>query len=328
MNHDTQANEQKGRKPKHREETSGTEAVSSQGKGGAAAEAGVRKAKAGSRFAHWVLVSRDSSKKWNCACDCGNIKLVDISSVLDGRSTSCGCKRSRKRVQLTGMKFGKLLVLSLHSTTTVPHSWKCVCECGNETVKSQQSLLFGKTKSCGCLRSELSAVRKTKHGYSKNHYLYSTWVSMRDRCNNPNNSSYFRYGGRGISVCKRWDDFKAFIDDMGDRPDGCSLDRIDNSKGYSKDNCKWSSMSEQCNNKRGNVLIDIDGEVRTATQWERMLGLKSGTVTLRIRRGWAREKALLPTKLSRSTSSSSSEEVPPPPDASKASPVERVPLRK
>lgn len=126
---------------------------------------------------------------------------------------------------------------------------------------------------------------------------YNVWVLMRQRCNNEKNPAYWRYGGRGITICERWNSFQNFIDDMGRRPtQKHSLDRIDNSRGYCPKNCRWATLVEQGSNKRNNRVITHpdSGRKFTASQWERHLGLPKGTIIGRLYLGWSDEKALTP----------------------------------
>lgn len=125
------------------------------------------------------------------------------------------------------------------------------------------------------------------------HYLYSTWYGMRNRCRNPVDASKFaRYGGRGIAVCKRWDDFLLFVADMGPRPAGYTLERIDNNLGYFPENCVWADAITQQNNKRNSVRLEFDGSNLTLRQWDRKLGLRVGTVASRLWDGMPLEKIL------------------------------------
>lgn len=125
---------------------------------------------------------------------------------------------------------------------------------------------------------------------------YFAWRSMRARCNNPNHSAYANYGGRGIAVCKRWESYDAFYADMGEVPEGMSLDRKNTNKGYSPSNCRWASLEEQLNNQRRNVVLQRGGRKQTASQWAREIGLKPATLFKRLER-MGSERALSPGKL-------------------------------
>ena len=127
------------------------------------------------------------------------------------------------------------------------------------------------------------------------HHLWSVWINMRRRCTNKKDNRYSYYGARGIKVCARWaESFDAFVQDMGIRPDGFSLERIDNNKGYSPENCKWASREEQQNNKRSNVLVQSDGKVMTLAQLRAANNctISHKVVAMRVARGWDLEKAL------------------------------------
>lgn len=158
-------------------------------------------------------------------------------------------------INLTGNRFGRLVVLERHGTRVFPlgssvPTWVCRCDCGNEKVILGCDLRSKRTRSCGCLRDESSGDRNRTHGLSE-HRLFNTWNSMIYRCSNKNSIGYHNYGGRGIKVCERWGDFKLFLDDMENTfKEGLTLDRINNDKGYYKENCKWSTVSEQTRNKR------------------------------------------------------------------------------
>lgn len=165
------------------------------------------------------------------------------------------------KIDLTGKKFGRWIVLKKKGIIHERPAWLCLCECGTVKVIQGGSLRGGYTKSCGCIQKETV----TTHNMSKS-TIYSTWVCMLQRCNNPKYTYYSHYGGRGIKVCKRWMQFDNFLTDMGIRPNGLTLERIDNSKGYFKENCKWASMTEQARNKRppkknsiGIAGVTIDG---------------------------------------------------------------------
>ncbi len=128
---------------------------------------------------------------------------------------------------------------------------------------------------------------------------YGIWSGMKDRCRNPNSRSYHRYGGRGIKVCERWLVFANFIADMGPRPAGTSLNRIDNDKGYSPENCEWADEITQQNNRSNNIIITHDGRSLTITQWSKITGLSFRAIESRYRAKWPTEKILDPAPISR-----------------------------
>jgi len=126
---------------------------------------------------------------------------------------------------------------------------------------------------------------------------YHSWRSLRNRCNNKHTWNYHRYGGSGVTYNNRWDSYDLFLEDMGERPDGKTLDRIDNTKGYSKENCRWATPSEQQSNRKCNLWIEYNGELKTAKQWALDLGLAPGAVWNRIKLlGWDIEKAVTTKK--------------------------------
>jgi len=152
-------------------------------------------------------------------------------------------------IDLTGKIFGRLKVLSIDSRKNKLIFWLCECECGNKKSIPGQPLKEGKTRSCGCFKKEEDIRRNIKHNMSLSSE-YGIWRAMVQRCTNKKDKSYKNYGGRGIIVCERWLIFDNFYEDMGNRPSNWSIDRIDNNKGYSKDNCKWVNRSDQQLNKR------------------------------------------------------------------------------
>lgn len=131
-----------------------------------------------------------------------------------------------------------------------------------------------------------------KHGMSAREE-YGIWNHMRQRCHNPKNDRYASYGGRGIKVCDRWrESFENFYADMGPRPPGAQLDRVDNDKGYSPENCRWATRKEQQNNTRANRIVEFNGERRTIAEWASLRGLPYARVQTRLHRGWTPERAL------------------------------------
>lgn len=189
----------------------------------------------------------------------------------------------RKALNLLESTFGKLKVLNRVLRRDTKNSyWSCECECGKAIVVSGTNLKTGNTKSCGCLSQPAQEENETAE--------FKAWQQMIQRCHNTNNKSYYRYGSRGISVCHEWkNSFRNFLKDMGSKPgNNFSLDRIDNNKGYSPDNCSWRSVEDQ-NNNRGNynILVEFQGEIKTASQWANIYGLNASTVIGRINRGWS-----------------------------------------
>ena len=166
------------------------------------------------------------------------------------------------------------------------------CDCGEIVVAPVCGVKCGDNVSCGCYKKELTADRSIKHGLYE-HPLYSTWEGMIGRCCNRNARSYHLYGGRGVTVCERWrENFANFLRDMGERPKGCTLDRIDNSRGYEPSNCRWATYEEQANNTRSNRVLVFNGKTQTMTQWERELGFPKNLICNRLCRGWTVERAL------------------------------------
>lgn len=204
------------------------------------------------------------------------------------------------KVEMIGKRFGRLTVIEEAGRVSGGQiTWICRCDCGNMTKPiSGSRMRLGRTRSCGCLSKELLRNRTSTHKATKTR-LYNVWLGMRKRCYYPKHNCYADYGGRGISVCAEWkDDFAEFqawalANGYKEAPKGeCTLDRIDNSKGYSPENCRWTSMVIQDNNKRNNKMLVIDGRTQTVAQWAHEYGLNPHTVYSRLRKGRSAEDAI------------------------------------
>lgn len=157
-----------------------------------------------------------------------------------------------KYIDITGQTFNKLTVLGRSvKQSNVGAMWDCICECGNLTVVESMKLRKGLTKSCGCHRANLRNM--LTHGMANKTRTYKTWKEMRSRCNNPSAHNYKWYGGRGITICNRWDDYANFVADMGERPYGTTIDRINPDGNYEPNNCRWATPKEQAQTNRGLV---------------------------------------------------------------------------
>lgn len=145
-------------------------------------------------------------------------------------------------------------------------------------------------------------MSSSKHGHTTHKGsspTYKSWHMMMQRCTNPNNQQYKDYGGRGIYVCQEWFEFAGFLASMGVRPEGTSIERIDNNSDYTPENCKWATRKEQQNNQRGNVWIEFNGETRTQSDWAERIGLKPHSLYQRLQHGWTVENALTTPPLQR-----------------------------
>lgn len=194
--------------------------------------------------------------------------------------------------ELVGQKFNSFVVLRRDGTAKDGHStWLCRCDCGTEKVISRNNLKH--TKSCGCQRY--------KHNKT-NTPVYHIWASMKQRCTNPNDKSYYLYGARGITICNKWKQFENFFNDMGERPTSKhQIERINNNRGYYQSNCKWATSEEQGSNKRNNHIINFRGKTQCIAAWSRDVGIHEQTLWQRIRLGWSTKKLLTTTPRKQNT---------------------------
>lgn len=189
-------------------------------------------------------------------------------------------------------KFGRLTVLGEAENIGKQAAWLCQCECGNQIVVRSSDLRNGRTTSCGCFHKERTKECNTTHGM-QNTPEYDIWQHMKARCFNPKDKAFKNYGGRNITVCDEWkNSFGTFYSDMGLRPEGTSLDRIDNNGNYEPTNCRWSTDIEQARNKRNNHLVTYEGEIKTLAEWAESLNINYFVLHARINKlNWPIERA-------------------------------------
>ncbi len=196
-----------------------------------------------------------------------------------------------KFIDLTGQKFGRLTVIERASNQGTQTMWLCICKCGKQSIAASGHLKSGRIKSCGCLAIKL----RTKHGHNcrnKRSKTYVTWQNIIQRCTNSNHKHYKHYGGRGIRVCEAWMKFENFFEDMGEKPEELSIDRINNNGDYCKVNCKWSDRKEQHRNTRRAILVTINGVIKPLAEWCEMYQKPYYKVKNRLNLGWTPEEAL------------------------------------
>lgn len=198
---------------------------------------------------------------------------------------------TRKKPFPISEKFGRLTVVKVgfHNKKRGSYHMICECDCGETVSVREDCLTTGNTKSCGCLQKE-SAKNNSHHGMW-NTRVYSIWAGMKTRCKTKHKKSHL-YGNKGVSVCKRWEKFEHFLEDMGLPPsDKHSIDRIDGNGNYEPSNCRWATAKQQANNMSSNKLLTFKGKTQTLANWSFELGIKSNTLAYRLLRGWSIDRA-------------------------------------
>lgn len=258
----------------------------------------------GKRFGMLVPTEYLGKGFYLCKCDCGNEKIVRTGDLNRGETISCGCRK--EKYDLTGRRFGKLLVLQRdgeyrykNGHGTIPR-YLCQCDCGNTVYVLANSLRSGNQTSCGCEKDKY--FHKT-HEMSKSR-LYKAWIGMKSRCYNRNSDGYSNYGGRGIKICDEWigeygfENFSKWAyangyDENAKRGE-CTIDRIDVNGNYEPSNCRYADSKMQATNKRNSIHIEYNGEIHSPNEWDDIMGLRKGTVYRRIHEnGWSVERAII-----------------------------------
>lgn len=194
------------------------------------------------------------------------------------------------KIAMEGRRFGRLVALAEAGTYRGSYNWLCRCDCGSEIVVWGNNLRRGTSQSCGCKATERISKQNVTHRRSGTR-THMAWKNMRARCRNTKRPDYERYGGRGITFCERWERFENFLADMGEMPEGMSLDRIDNDKGYEPANCRWATATQQGRNQRKSLIITFQGRTMHLQDWSQELELPYNVLRERLRNGWTIERA-------------------------------------
>lgn len=200
-------------------------------------------------------------------------------------------------LNLASKKFGRLSVIGFSHRKKYKGStaiyWFCRCDCGNERTVGSGQLLNGKTKSCGCLRRETTGNSFRKHGLH-GHRLYAIWKGIRARCNNPKSQAWRHYGGRGIKLCSRWNNFENFAKDLEPSfREGLSLDRFPDKDGdYCPSNVRWATSSQQNTNSNHCRILTFNGKALCISQWSKECGISAASISRRLKDGWPIKDAI------------------------------------
>lgn len=269
--------------------------------------------KPGDRFGMLTVIgdadrSKHRQRRVSVRCDCGAEKSIFVHHLILAKSCGCAARRGRKagptfvpKGAEPGTRYGRLTILR-HDPVKAGQSWRviCACDCGAEHTALISNIRGGLTRSCGCLALELTSERTRTHGLTGTP-IWRTWASMRARCECETATHFDRYGGRGITVCARWrDSVAAFAGDMGSRPNGRSIDRIDNDGGYwcgkaecpecgplgRAPNCRWATDLEQARNTSRTVRVEVDGQLVSTAELRIKHGITRQAFESRVRSGW------------------------------------------
>lgn len=239
-------------------------------------------------------LSTSKESAWVCDCSCGNIVTVTSGALRRGQTRCRNCTKPNF-VDHTGERFGRLTALRLIDCKPKP-KWECICDCGNTTQVITSVLVRGDCQSCGCLASEIRKLATRRHGLT-HHPIHTAWISIRQRCTNPNNIGFARYGGRGIKVCGRWQSFDAFAEDMLPTwKQGLSIERLDVNGNYEPGNCIWATPKEQARNRETTMRFEVKGEVLTVPEMAEKYSLRQNAIWRRIRKGETGDDLVRPVR--------------------------------
>lgn len=233
---------------------------------------------------------------WRFSCECGGFTELKASQVSGGHVKSCGCLGAATRFAGAPIqemqKIGELTAVRMVGRQGHNLLWECICVCGTTFNATASNIISGNTRSCGCHKRKVSSDALRTHGLSgtRSHWI---WQNMMRRCYDPKNSAYADYGERGIAVCERWHDMRNFYADMGERPKGRSLDRKNNDLGYSPENCRWSTSSEQNSNRRSIRLVVRGGVEKTIAEWSQITGIPASRMYARRDLGWSDDELFI-----------------------------------
>lgn len=265
----------------------------------------------GQRFGRLVVIKKGKGRytkggnykcTWLCQCDCGSECEADAEHLRNGHTTSCGCLRHENKgsqfEDITGRKFERLTVIRFlgnNERDVIQRNWLCQCDCGRTIKANAYTLKQGLLKSCGCLKEEMKpwiGEISKKYKYS-NKRLYSVYKAMVERCTLPKCRSWHNYGGRGVKVCPEWlgdngyDAFAEWALSHGYDPDAprgqCTIERIDTNGNYCPENCTWKTNQQQQNNRRGNIVVEYNGETHTLMEWSTILGIRYSSLRYHYR---------------------------------------------